>query len=83
MDPGAALQQVAERFALANPDLANGFAEHAPMGTEALLQLGVDADRVVAWSLRHQPHPLPADADAAASRARRSASNWRAVTGGR
>jgi hypothetical protein len=83
MDSGAALQQVAERFARANPDLANGFAEHAPMGTEALLHLGVDAERAVAWSERHQPHPLPPDANAAqlgaAIREELATDDWRAV----
>lgn len=48
------------RFADAEPELANGFAEHATMGAEAMLALGLDPAAVVAWAFRHQPVPLPA-----------------------
>lgn len=60
MEPQDALTVVLERFARANPELTNGFAEHAPMGAEALLTLGVTPSAVVAWAAQHQPTTLPA-----------------------
>lgn len=51
---------VHRRFADADPELSNGFAEHVPMGADALLALGVEAERVVQWAARHEPTPLAA-----------------------
>lgn len=51
------MEAVHARFAGSNPDLANGFAEHAPMGAEAMLAMGVDPGSVLRWSERHEPEP--------------------------
>lgn len=52
------MTEVLQRFAGGDPELPNGFAEHAPMGAEALLTLGVDPDAVATWARRHEPVPL-------------------------
>lgn len=62
MNRAEAMTAVHVRFAVAAPDLPNGFAEHAPMGAEAMLTLGIEPSAVVAWAGRHQPEPLTADA---------------------
>lgn len=49
------------RFAEAEPELSNGFAEHTTMGAEAMLALGLEPAAVVTWSLRHEPVPVPAE----------------------
>lgn len=64
-DPISSLSEVYLRFSSADPELPNGFAEHAPMGAEALTRLGCDSAVVVAWAARHEPHPLPADGELA------------------
>ena len=46
------------RYATADAELANGFAEHSTMGAEAMLTLGLDPAAVVAWSDRHDPVPV-------------------------
>lgn len=51
---------VHRRFADAEPELTNGFAEHAPMGAEAMLTLGLNPAAVVTWAFRHDPVPMPA-----------------------
>jgi hypothetical protein len=58
MDALSALRTVQARFAGSDPELPNGFAEHAPMGADALLALGVAPDAVVTWAGRHDPMPL-------------------------
>lgn len=54
----AALRTVQARFGESDPELPNGFAEHAPMGAEALLALGVEPEVVVGWADRHEPVAL-------------------------
>lgn len=56
------------RFANAEAELANGFAEHATMGAEAMLTLELDPATVLAWADRH--HPLPTTDRSALSVAR-------------
>ncbi|MFN0091453.1 MAG: hypothetical protein ACKVWR_14480 [Acidimicrobiales bacterium] len=68
MERQDALTTVLERFARSNPELPNGFAEHVPMGAEALLSLGVDPAAVVAWAGQHRPTALPAGSPMAAHR---------------
>lgn len=51
------LPEVLRRFSSAEPELDNGFAEHAPMGAEAMLSLGIDPQVVLDWSQRHAPSP--------------------------
>lgn len=63
-----ALRSVQARFADANPELPNGFAEHGSMGAEAMLALGLAPDAVVAWAARHEPVALAADAPVAVLR---------------
>jgi hypothetical protein len=46
------------RFASTEAELANGFAEHATMGAEAMLTLGLDPAAVLAWADRHDPVPV-------------------------
>ncbi len=46
------------RFANAEAELANGFAEHATMGAEAMLTLGLDPAAVLKWADRHHPVPV-------------------------
>ena len=46
------------RFANAEAELANGFAEHTTMGAEAMLTLGLDPAAVLAWADRHDPVPV-------------------------
>jgi hypothetical protein len=55
----AAMARVHERFADAEPELANGYAEHATMGAEAMLTLGLDPAAVVSWAFQHEPVPVP------------------------
>ncbi len=55
MDAHDALRSIQARFASGDPELPNGFAEHAPMGAEALLALGAEPAAVVRWASRHQP----------------------------
>ena len=55
MDASAIRQAVNQRFGDANPELPNGFAEHTPMGVDALLALGLQPDAVLAWAARHEP----------------------------
>lgn len=87
MDRHAAVTAVLTRFAAADPELANGFAEHAPMGADALLALGVAPDVVVTWAAKHQPRPLdPASALVPARTAlvhQLEAEGWRAVLAAR
>lgn len=61
MDPLSARRAVQARFAGADPELQNGFAEHAPMGADALLALGLEPEAVVRWASRHTPRDLAAD----------------------
>lgn len=60
MDSGSALAAIHRRFARADAELANGFAEHVTMGAEAMLTLGVDPAVVLAWAGRHDPVPTTA-----------------------
>jgi hypothetical protein len=60
MDRHEVLTEVQRRFADADPELTNGFAEHAPMGAEALLTLGVEPSAVATWARRREPVALPA-----------------------
>lgn len=69
MDASVARHTVQARFATADPELPNGFAEHTPMGVDALLALGLDPDAVVAWAARHDPVPLGPATPVAAHRA--------------
>lgn len=62
------LGAVHARFAAANPELPNGFAEHTPMGAEAMLSLGLDPGAVAAWAARHEPVALAPDAPLAVRR---------------
>lgn len=55
MDASSIRQAVQRRFGDANPELPNGFAEHTPMGVDALLALGLDPAAVLAWAARHEP----------------------------
>lgn len=64
------MQAVHGRFSSADPQLPNGFAEHAPMGADALLALGVEPDAVAAWAARHDPAPLAPDSPVAVERDR-------------
>jgi hypothetical protein len=60
-----ALSSVYRRFSPAEPELANGFAEHAPMGAEAMLELGAAPERVLAWAdLHHPSHDVVASSTA-------------------
>lgn len=70
MDVSGARLTVQARFAGADPELPNGFAEHAPMGVDALLALGLDPDAVVAWAARHDPVPLAPASPVAVHRAK-------------
>lgn len=69
MDAATARRTVQARFAAADPELQNGFAEHAPMGADALLALGLDPEAVVRWAARHSPRELAADGAVAERRA--------------
>lgn len=60
VDRSEAMRIVQARFAGSDPELANGFAEHAPMGAEAMLSLGLDPEAVVRWAERHDPEPADA-----------------------
>jgi hypothetical protein len=57
MDRSEVMGRVHRRFADTEPELENGFAEHATMGVEAMLALGLDPDSVDAWAERHLPTP--------------------------
>jgi hypothetical protein len=59
VQPHEALTRIYERFVAAEPELPNGFAEHTPMGAEALLELGLAPERVLAWAEAHQPSTAP------------------------
>jgi hypothetical protein len=48
MDRVEAMAVVHGRFAEAEPELSTAFAEHATMGAEAMLTLGLDPASVVA-----------------------------------
>lgn len=61
VDRNGVLSAVHERFSGSSPDFPNGFAEHAPMGAEAMLELGIGPDAVDRWAGRHRPEPLAAD----------------------
>ncbi|MEZ5408266.1 MAG: hypothetical protein R2761_09585 [Acidimicrobiales bacterium] len=58
MDAASTRRAVQARFAEADPELPNGFAEHTPMGADALLALGLDPAAVLAWTARHEPTPV-------------------------
>jgi hypothetical protein len=58
MDRNVVMTEVHRRFASAEPELENGFAEHATMGAEAMLTLGIDPEAVLAWADRHDPVPV-------------------------
>ena len=58
MDRDQAMTTIHRRFANAEAELANGFAEHATMGAEAMLALGLDPAGVLAWADRHDPVPV-------------------------
>lgn len=58
MDRATAMRAVHEQFAGSDPELPNGFAEHGPMGAEAMLSLGLDPEAVVRWAERHRPEPV-------------------------
>jgi hypothetical protein len=58
MERDQAMAIVHRRFANAEAELANGFAEHATMGAEAMLTLGLDPVAVLAWADRHDPVPV-------------------------
>ena len=77
------LHGVHERFAGADPALPNGFAEHTPMGVDAMVALGLDASRVAAWAEHHRPQPLgpgePIVAVRDALRAELQTDDWEAV----
>jgi hypothetical protein len=74
---------VHRRFARAEAELANGFAEHATMGAEAMLTLGLDPAAVLAWADRHDPVPVaggsPLDVARDAIARELSDEDWRAV----
>lgn len=46
MDAATARRTVQARFAAADPELQNGFAEHAPMGADASTGDGVFLDAI-------------------------------------
>lgn len=77
------MRAVQTRFAGSNPELANGFAEHGPMGAEAMLSLGLDPASVVRWAERHHPEPVAADSPTRAIydhlRAEFDSGDWRAT----
>jgi hypothetical protein len=83
VDANQAMALVQSRFGPGNPELANGFAEHAPMGADALVGLGFGGSIVAAWADRHEPIPLDRQSTLATRRLQlldeleRSA--WRAV----
>jgi hypothetical protein len=58
MDRNVVMTEVQRRFASAEPELENGFAEHATMGAEAMLALGIDPGAVFSWAQRHDPVPV-------------------------
>lgn len=64
------MSTIQQRFSDADPQLPNGFAEHAPMGADALLALGVAPAAVAAWAARHEPTPLAPDSPVAMERER-------------
>jgi hypothetical protein len=74
---------VHERFAMANPELEHGFAEHVTMGADAMLSLGIAPGSVQAWAMRHQPALLPAGSEIGAAHAvilaELAAGEWRDV----
>lgn len=67
------MHAVHERFSPADPQLPNGFAEHAPMGADALLALGVAPSAVATWAGRHEPTALAPDSPVAVGRDRLAA----------
>lgn len=69
MDRHVVMSTVHARFAATDPELPNGFAEHAPMGAEAMLALGISPASVLAWAERHQPVDLTPDGPLARRRA--------------
>ena len=69
MDASSIRQAVQQRFGDANPELPNGFAEHTPMGVDALLALGLDPAAVLAWAAHHEPVAIDPGAPVAVRRA--------------
>lgn len=69
MDASSIRQAVQQRFGDANPELPNGFAEHTPMGVDALLALGLEPGAVLAWAARHEPVAIDPGAPVAVRRA--------------
>jgi hypothetical protein len=82
-DAIATMAAIHERWAPASPEIENGFAEHVPMGAEALLSLGADPAAVRTWVSRHTPMPLDPASPIAASRevilGELAAESWREV----